>query len=426
MEGLRGSLDVETFGVARSSTADQSAAMQRAFDEAAVRGTPLFLPAGAYRVANLSLPSGLTVYGVPGLSRLILSGGDRLALGQDAENIYIAGVGFDGAGVQLEEFTGLLQFDRVRKLTLDECVITDAGGNGIFLEQVSGTIRACEIAGARGAALHSYDAQELAITDNHVHDCADNGILVWRWEKGDDGTQIIGNRVERIGAASGGTGPFGNGINAFRADNVMVANNTIDNCVFSAIRFNSASNGQIIGNHARNLGEVAIYAEFAFDGSVIANNLVDGAATGVSVTNFGDGGRLAVVQGNLIRNVRRDSLLPTGGGGYGSGISVEADIAITGNVIEGAEVAGLTIGWGPYLRDVTATGNVIRNAGIGIEVTVVEGAETALISTNVISNVERGALLGMRWYDPATPELISAKVDTLPANIVATGNILTG
>ena len=36
---------------------------------------------------------------------------------------------------------------------------------------------------------------------------------------------------------------------------------------------------------------------------VIANNIVDGAALGVSVTNFDEGGRLAVVQGNLIRNL---------------------------------------------------------------------------------------------------------------------------
>jgi putative cofactor-binding repeat protein len=51
------------------------------------------------------------------------------------------------------------------------------------------------------------------------------------------------------------------------------------------------------------LGEVGLYAEFAFEGAVIANNLVDEGATGISVTNFNEGGRLAVVQGNLIRNL---------------------------------------------------------------------------------------------------------------------------
>ena len=40
----------------------------------------------------------------------------------------------------------------------------------------------------------------------------------------------------------------------------------------------------------------------------MANNIVDGAALGVSVTNFDKGGRLAVVQGNLIRKHVADGL----------------------------------------------------------------------------------------------------------------------
>ena len=45
---------------------------------------------------------------------------------------------------------------------------------------------------------------------------------------------------------------------------------------------------------------------------MIANNIVDDAAMGISVTNFNEGGRLAVVQGNLIRNVffRKDARRP--------------------------------------------------------------------------------------------------------------------
>ena len=55
----------------------------------------------------------------------------------------------------------------------------------------------------------------------------------------------------------------------------------------------SASNLQIVGNTCTGLGECALYAEFGFEGAVIANNIVDGAALGVSVTNFNKGGRLA-------------------------------------------------------------------------------------------------------------------------------------
>ena len=72
----------------------------------------------------------------------------------------------------------------------------------------------------------------------------------------------------------------------FRAGNVIVRGNHIRNAAFSAIRGNSASDMQIIGNNCSELGEVAIYSEFGFQGSVIADNLIDGTETGISVTNF--------------------------------------------------------------------------------------------------------------------------------------------
>ena len=51
-----------------------------------------------------------------------------------------------------------------------------------------------------------------------------------------------------------------------------------------AVRGNSSSDIQIIANSCTRLGEVALYAEFAFQGALIANNLVDIAATGISIT----------------------------------------------------------------------------------------------------------------------------------------------
>jgi uncharacterized secreted repeat protein (TIGR03808 family) len=127
---------------------------------------------------------------------------------------------------------------------------------------------------------------------------------------------------------------------------VIVSGNRIADCAFSAIRSNSGSNCQMIGNSCARLGEVALYAEFAFEGAVIANNIVDKAATGITVTNFNDGGRLAVVQGNLVRNLffRKDP------DSRGNGISIEADTVVSGNVIENAPGFGIAIGWVSYLR----------------------------------------------------------------------------
>jgi uncharacterized secreted repeat protein (TIGR03808 family) len=138
---------------------------------------------------------------------------------------------------------------------------------------------------------------------------------------------------------------------------------------------------------------------------MIANNIVDGAATGISVVNFNEGGHLAVVSNNIVRNLTGKGPYTPEAPGFGTGIAIEADVAASGNVIEGAPLFGMQVGWGPYLRDVAATGNVIRQAPVGIAVTVVEGAGSAVISDNVISGAEHGAVIGMRWAEPVTDDL---------------------
>ncbi|MCC7346890.1 MAG: TIGR03808 family TAT-translocated repetitive protein, partial [Variibacter sp.] len=84
---------------------------------------------------------------------------------------------------------------------------------------------------------------------------------------------------------------------------------------------------------------------------------------------------------------------------------VEADSAVTGNVIEDAPTAGIMLGWGRYLRDVTVTGNVVRGAGLGIGVSVSQGAGAAVIADNLIADVRLGALVGMDLKRPVTGDL---------------------
>ena len=90
--------------------------------------------------------------------------------------------------------------------------------------------------------------------------------------------------------------------------------------------------------------------------------------------------------------------------GFGIGIAVEADTTIVGNVIEKAPRYGLMLGWGPFLRTVVATGNVVRDAKEGFAVSMVEGAGSALIADNVIDGAER-AVVGYRWREAATGDL---------------------
>ena len=229
------------------------------------------------------------------------------------------------------------------------------------------------------------------------------GILVHRSQQGDDGTLILDNRIEDIRNVAGGSGQFGNAINVFRAGNVIVRGNRIARAAFSAVRGNAASNIQITGNTATDMGEVAIYSEFGFEGAVIANNTVDGAALGIAVVNFNEGGRLAVVQGNLIRNLKGKRPAGTDpNDGAGIGIAVEADAAVSGNVIEGAPSIGISVGWGAYMRDVSVTGNVVRNARHGIALSVSSGAGTAVVTGNLIAGAAKGAIVGMDFTRAVT------------------------
>jgi hypothetical protein len=54
---------------------------------------------------------------------------------------------------------------------------------------------------------------------------------------------------------------------------------------------------------------------------------------------------------------------------------------------------------------VTVSGNVVRNAGLGIQVSVAAGAGAAAISGNLISGVRLGAIVGMEWAKPVTGDL---------------------
>jgi uncharacterized secreted repeat protein (TIGR03808 family) len=365
----------------------------------------LRLPPGFYRAGALQLPPYAAIKGVAGASRIVMNGGPSMMAATGGDHISITDIVLDGAGIPLPERRGLLHVTQGRAVRISGCEIVNSGRYGVALESSEGDVSANAINGG-DAAIFSIDARGLRIADNTIRGPGNGGILVWRSAPGDDGTLIVDNRIDGVMNKAGGSGQWGNAINVFRADNVIVRGNRIRNAAFTAVRGNAASNLQIVGNTCSGLGEVALYAEFGFEGAVIANNVVDGAALGISVTNFDKGGRLAVVQGNLIRNLTNRRPAGTDpNDGAGIGIGIEADSAVTGNVIENAPYAGIAAGFGPYLRDVTITANVIRHTEFGIAVSVAPGAGAAVIADNMIAEARGGAIIGMEWKKPVTGDL---------------------
>jgi uncharacterized secreted repeat protein (TIGR03808 family) len=416
--------DATQYGVRPGSPDDQTRALQRAIDEAARAQVPLALPPGIYRTGLLRLSSGTQLVGVRGATRLVFTGGASMLQGEGASSIGLTNITLDGGGIPLPTRRGLVHCAGGRDIRITDCEIAGSGGNGIWFENVSGDVSGNIISNTATTAVVSFDAQGLIVSRNTILGTNDNGIEILRTAIGDDGTLVLDNRIEDIKAGPGGSGQYGNAINAFRAGNVIVRGNRIRNCDYSAVRGNSASNIQISGNSVSDVREVALYSEFSFEGAVIANNTVDGAALGVSVCNFNEGGRLSVVQGNIIRNLKPKRPIGTApDDDAGIGIYVEADTTVTGNVIENAPSFGIIAGWGKYLRDVAITGNVIRNAFVGIGVSVAPGAGTALVNNNMISLTPRGAVVGLDHARPVTPDLSADGAQRFAQVVVGTNAV---
>jgi hypothetical protein len=294
-----------------SNGVDQTLELQAAIDHAAGNGGILRLAAGKFHVSGLHAKSSLQIEGVAGHTRLVSTGKEAILTFEDAEHVNITGITFEG------------------------------GANGLVLRNCGGRICGNEFFSQEKTALFALDSRGLEISGNHVHDIGNNGIQVWTSDKREDGTLVANNRVERIAANDGGSGQNGNGINIYRAAQVLVSNNRIADCFFSAIRNNSGSNCQIMGNNISRTGEVAIYVEFAFEGAVVSNNMIDDVGFGISITNFNDGGRLAVCSNNLVRNANGGN---TEGVNTGGGIYAEADTLVSSNVVENARDVGIALG----------------------------------------------------------------------------------
>ncbi|WP_317208249.1 TIGR03808 family TAT-translocated repetitive protein [Rhizobium halophilum] len=403
---LRGTIDAGEAGLSPKRSENQTEQLLDLIHEA-IRGDQwVFLPPGRYEVSNLSLPHKTRLMGTAGATEIAFAGGGSFLGAEGAGRIELANITFNGADLPLPEHApAMLHLRDVDEISIDNCALKGCGKTGLQLERCAGSIRDSRIDGIGEYGLYAIDSRGLSVRENRIANCGNGGILIHRSEVGEDGSIVSGNRITRTGATYGGTGQFGNAINLYRAGGVIVSGNHISDSAFTAIRANASSNIQISDNQCLRSGETAIYSEFGFEGAMVTGNLIDGAANGINIANFNEGGRLAIVANNIVRNISLTGPYEHDSVGFGIGIGVEADTVVSGNLLENVPRFGMLLGWGPYLRNVAATGNIIRSARIGCAVSVVEEAGSALISDNIFESCEDGAILGFRWHDAATGEL---------------------
>ena len=369
-----------------SQIKDLWAAVQNAIEGDGV----LDLPAGDFSAPALEIGRALTITGVRGRTRIISPDGGPAFIITTAEPVVLTGLTFDGGGKGAAG-AALVQARAAASLDIADCTFGNSLASGLRLEGSGGRITGNSFERIGGTAIFALDSTGLEISGNTIRDIGNNGIQVWTSVPREDGTIVTRNRIARIAAKDGGSGQNGNGINIYRAGNVIVSENRISDCAFSGVRNNAGSNCQISNNSMSRMGEVAIYCEFGFEGAVVSGNIIEDVALGISITNFNEGGRLATVANNVIRRVKGGGTIPATNG---VGIGAEADTVVTGNVVEDARDAGISLGWGPHARNLSATGNFIRNAPKGIVFSTSPGADGVLIANNRISGAGLAAISG--------------------------------
>jgi uncharacterized secreted repeat protein (TIGR03808 family) len=395
---------------------DQTKNLQAAINKASSGSGVVRLEAGRFITTGLEITQPIEIIGVPGRTVLLGAGAGEILKAKGPEHVTLSGIGFEGN----DQFDDLVKLTDVPHARIKACTFRGSRKVALSLERCGGRVADNEFESCGQSGIFALDSKGLEISSNHVHDMGNNGIQVWASEIREDGTIVTNNRVHHIKDADGGTGQYGNAISIYRAGNVIVSNNRLSDCAFSGVRCNSGHNAQILGNSISRMGEVSIYVEFAYEGAVVSGNTIEDSAFGISITNFNDGGRLTVCSGNLLRKIKGGT---KAGVTQGGGIHCEADTLVSHNIIEDAKDFGISMGWGPQCRNLTAQGNLIRNCGIGIMPSVSKGAGPHYIMQNVIDGSRIGGIVGKDYTNIKTDDLGLAGIEA-PEEVRLANNIV--
>lgn len=388
------------------SLEDQSSALQEALLRAAAERRRLFLPPGTYYAQNLQVPGGITIEGIPGASVLAAAGDAPVLRIAGSARVSVQGITITrGNGGPSGADHGLIEVEASDHVVIENCTFTGGAANGLMVRDAVVAVRHCSFTGHALAAIFSVDGRGLNISSNSVAKCGNGGILIRGSVPRHDGSIITGNRITGVAANNGGNGQNGNGISLFRCNDVIVSGNQIGDCAFSAVRMNATNNVVATGNLCRNSGDVGIVAEYAFSGTVISENIVDGAGSGIALGNTD--GRLATCTGNIVRNIRVAG--DSNSESVPFGIQVEAETTVTGNTINSVPGIGIIAGNGANLRNVVIADNVLYmvRTGIGVSVTRSPAPGPVVITGNVITDPLEHAIVGIAEGEVVSTDLVA-------------------
>ena len=93
-----------------------------------------------------------------------------------------------------------------------------------------------------------------------------------------------------------------------------------------------------------------------------------------------------------------DRLARTGREAAAKAAAESGDVVVADNTVETVPGAGIVAGYGPYVRNVIVSNNVVTGAMIGIGVTVVQEKSPGPVRVdgNIVSGAQQ-AIVGMEW-----------------------------
>lgn len=246
---ITGGRSVAEFGVEPNTDKDQTAVMQKAIDEIAKSGHPVFIPGGNYRIGSVKLPQACTITGAPGkttfgpagaiftaqnLSNITLSGlsfvgGKSVPKQQDTPRISLSGAP-DGIGGRVSILNCSFTMAPLPAISLSHCaglvqcvtMATEDSRYGILATDVSAlTISQClveggETVGIKAVSQKNSSENGVIISGNHVRGCKGAAIAV-------EGNAIVtGNQVANSG--------FGLRLGGGGDGHILASNNLIREC----------------------------------------------------------------------------------------------------------------------------------------------------------------------------------------------------
>lgn len=398
---LRDTVSVKDFGAVGDGTTDDTAA----FEAALAAARMVFVPGttASYRVDNVSVPTGRTLYGEGVASKLTpFTVGAAYVLDLDASgsDVTIRDLWVDAPKAT---YPGkiLVVASSPTRLRIEGCKISGGAGPVFLVSAVDCVVERCSVSGFVNSGI-TISATSLR---NKVLNCTIdatgstlNGILFG----GNTGTVISGNTVK----SSGVFGIFGDS-----STSCIVSGNTVTETIREGINLNSCKNCTITGNTVHFLSSGSVSTDFgislwgsggtSLNNSITGNTVVNSFLSGIALA--GDEGLQAynIVSGNTIENCGRSNLADTAGVVvYGSSA---LDNLVCGNLI--FDDAGV-LKYGVFDDPVVGApaGTIIRG-------NKVEGAATADVSRSATS-VEAMNGRALRTWTP-TITAASGTITTL-------------